>query len=180
MHPTPTLAQEGIYAEGGVGLLWHNAAGQTVTLDYLYVNQPTPDVATLMHMAETVTFATKTIPLPFSVTGVKPAQAYSTSGTADLSKFPVSNTLSYRVGDTMVSITADPPPAMAPSPCSSPQTGMEADEVVNGLHMYVTEISTNGRVAVDMSKTGTPQSILKRITSYGPDPAKWTTNVLTQ
>ena len=178
-HPMPTLAQHGIYAEGDAGLLWHTATGQVATLDYHYVNQAIPDSATLMHIAETATFESKPIPLPFSVTGVTRAQILAVSQATDLSRIPAQNSLTYTVGDTAVSIIADPPASVTPSTCPNTSDGTKADEVINGLHLYVTETSMKGPdTAVDMSKTGTPQAILKRITSYGPNPAKWTVNVL--
>lgn len=179
--PVPTLAQEGIQSEGLTSLLWHTASGQVALLDYVYVDQPAPDAATMLHIAETATYEPKAVPMPFSITGVNPAAPLDASVTMNASPLPTSSNLSYTVGDTLVSISVNPLPIMAPSFCPKISGGAEADKVINGLQFLVNETSiSNPQGAVNTSKAGTPASILARITAYGADPTKWTSHVLAQ
>lgn len=104
---------------------------------------------------------------------------------------PARGQLALKRGDLTVSIEVDSPadmPGCQPSAGDSgPSAGLArtlnpayltATRVINGLTFTVIVRSTDRLSPAALSKMGTAAQILDRITSYGPNPADWTTHVI--
>ena len=160
-------------------LVWQTPQGQWAELHGYYLGND-PIEATMLHVAAGVTLGAVPVPLPISISGL-PTSAAANEIDAQLpsagnAAWQVD--LIFAVGGTYVSITVHPAAAggtgTATSRTTSGVTTPVCDSNRNGLAICV---AFSGTTADPHLPGGLP-GLLKSITSLGPDPKNWTTNVL--
>jgi hypothetical protein len=161
--------------DGDTHLVWQVRAGLWADLHGYYLDHDPID-ATMVHIARQTQVGEAPVALPISIRGL-PRSAVATE--ADLWRpSPDSGTswslhLEFQLGKSNLSIDAGPtsqdrlPTALAQGPHSCVKDR-------NGLDIC---LSITGPVPADLGAGGLP-GLLAGITSLGPDPKNWTTNVI--
>ena len=179
VFPIPKEEKPG--PRGFVSVFWHTASGAAAQVNYQYMNQTGPDAAVMLHIAETVTFhrAPPPVPLPLRISGLTGVPV-SFAGNGFFAGRPLYVGLEFLRRNTLLQILVDTSGAgseMFPD-CKTVSPGHEATRVINGLSVTVRVSRVSPGTPADPGTFGTAAQILDRITSLGPDPADWTTNVI--
>ena len=178
--PPGPFTQEGVTSYGVVGIAWQTASGAVAEIDYHYVNQTPPDTATMMNMAETVTFAKKPLAMPFSVQGFAGTTVtYATQGDFH-DPHPAASQVSFEKDGVQVTIYSDWPIEQSVGCGPYPPTGQFALRMIDGVKIYVilTPADPNAKLGSKIYALGTASQILNKVTWYGVNPANWTMNVI--
>jgi hypothetical protein len=170
---------------GDTHLVWQVRSGLWADLHGYYLGHD-PIEATMLHIARQTRVGEAPVALPISIRGL-PRSAVATE--ADLWRpSPGSGSgwdldLEFRVGQSQLSIGVTlaghgPPARVTPTPvptgASPPNTPRSCVYGKNGLDICV---SITGPVPAALGSGGLP-GLLAAITSLGPDPKNWTTNVI--
>jgi len=149
-------------------LVWQSPQGRWAELHGYYLGDD-PIEATMLRVAAGVTIGDVPVPLPISISGL-PASAVANEIEADRPSARGDTTwhvgLIFAVGGSYVSITVRAAGSGGTAPLCDPNR--------NGLAICV---AFSGGTANSLLPSGLP-GLLKSITSFGPDPKNWTTNVL--
>jgi hypothetical protein len=162
---------------GDTYLVWQTAQGQWAELHSYYLGDD-PIESTMLRVAAGVTVGAVQVPLPISISGL-PASAvanYVDAQRPSAGDAAWQVELIFAVGGSYVSITihaAGSGTITAGGSASSGVTTPVCDPNRNGLSICV---GVSGGAANPPLPGGLP-GLLKSITSLGPDPKNWTTNV---
>jgi hypothetical protein len=161
-------------------LVWQTPQGRWAELHGYYLGND-PIESTMLRVAAGVTLGAIPVPLPVSISGL-PATAVANE--IDAQRPSAQNAawevnLIFAVGGSFVSIivhaTGGAGAAMgATSPATSGVTPSACDSNRNGLAICVSSVGATDNPLLPGGLPG----LLKSITSLGPDPKNWTTNVL--
>lgn len=164
---------------GNEYLKWLSPSGQQVWLFYSFKQHQEPGVDVLMHMARTVTYGTKQIPLPVSVAGL--AGAGHGLITVNIGAFQMHEPSQVTLDDDGMTIDIYYG-LFTPEDLADRSTGTieyaSATRTVGGISVAVMIRNDDGTSPPNTSKLGTAQQILDRVTYYGSDQTAWTTDVL--
>lgn len=159
-------------------LVWQSADGQWAELHGYYLGDD-PIEATMLRVAAGVRIGAVPVPLPVSIGGL-PASAVANEIDAQRPSAHDSHwqiELIFALGGSYVGINVRPAGGGAASAAGSASNGGTTplcDPDRNGLAICV---SLTGATSNPLLPSGLP-GLLKSITSLGPDPKNWTTNVL--
>lgn len=175
--PSPSL-QGTSGSHGEASIFWRTADGGAAQITYLYVSRPAPDAATMLHMAESVTFhaVPVPVPLPLRISGLSGVPVAFVQNGYLLGQ-PAFLALEFLEDGVLLQIDVNVP-ADGHSLCGTPPPEWIASRVINGLKVTVQITGSQNIATADRGRFGTAAQILDRITSLGPVPADWTTHVI--
>ena len=180
--PGISLSQAGITAYGLVSVQWRTPSGDWADIEYNYVNQTAPDAAELLHMAKTATFDETSLKMPFQVTGLGRVSVAGAEQGQYRAVSPDYNLLQFQQDNVIINIAVDSPASTVLQCGQRPKNpDLFATRKINGLEftVYLEPLAPGASNAnAGLTKFGTAPEILDHITSYGPNPANWTTRVI--